>query len=458
MKKRLLVLFTMGLFTFSFVTMSFPMTVKADNEITQEMGAVSTEEVVPETSINNIEETESEVIGDELIYILNAETKKSEETPCQVTAKFNIPSGFNLNAYMDIMHDDGTVYRILTTDDNGYSDFAFVKEGHYIVLSHGVINDAASRYTFTLEQDNFTVDAAETSVFSLKATMDNYDEIAQTIAERTGEEKQELDETEEFMEVESTNNRFATNIEGVTIGRDGVLYYETISNSKVCTAQVYGNATGTYDLYFEVIKAGVIGEAEFKVSLDGGQTFIGTDISANDYSFASRGLYITFTTEYDTDELEVGDTFTASVPETFAVSTSHYTREPNVIVSGHPAGDYQVSLTILSTGERGVAKYSLSLDNGVTTEYIDTIPEDGVVTYGELTYHFSDAVFSKGITFTSSVKSNIEEVSYMPLYLMGGAVIVLLIAAYIWLSLQKEKPIHYRIRTWADRQDESKYQ
>lgn len=41
-------------------------------------------------------------------YILNNDTKKSDKTPCQVTARFNIPSGFGLNAYMDIMHDDGT--------------------------------------------------------------------------------------------------------------------------------------------------------------------------------------------------------------------------------------------------------------------------------------------------------------------------------------------------------------
>lgn len=475
MKKRFLVLCSAGLLVFSSVMASSPMLVRAEPEVIQEAtdeaaDEVSTEETTEESTEASTEETveasteeitdteQVAEIGDELAYILNTDTEKSDETPCQVTAKFNIPSGFNLNTYMDIMHDDGTVYRILTTDDNGYSDFAFVKAGHYIVLSYGVINDAANRYNFKIEQDNFTVDAAENSFMTIKFTIEDYDEIAQTIADRTGEEKQELPEEEEVMaDTDVLADRFPTNLEGVTIGTDGVLYYETVSNSKNCVAQVYGNATGTYDLYFEVIKPGVIGEAEFNVSLDGGKTFIGTDISANEYSFASRGLYITFTTEHDTDELEVGDTFTASVPETFAVSSSYYTQKPNVIVSGHPEGDYLVMVTILSTGNRGVAKYSLSLDNGVSTEYIDTIPEDGVATYGELTYYFSDAEFAKGITYTSKVESNINEVSYFPLYVLGTILGLGCIIGYIWLSMQREKPINYRIRTWEDRQDAEKY-
>lgn len=438
MKKRLLVLFSAGLITLSSVMMPVP--VWADNEPTQ-----ATEDAAKED------------VGDELSYILNNETKKSDETPCQVTAKFIIPSGFNLNAYMDIMNDDGTMYRILTSDANGYSDFAFVKAGHYTVLEYGVVNDAANRYEFAIEKTEFTVDATDNSVETIKLTIKDYEEIAQTLSDRTGEEKQELPADAIVDDTDALTERYKTNCDGVTIGSDGVLYYDTVSNSKKCKAQVYGNAKGTYDLYFEVIKGGVIGEAEFNISLDGGKTFIGTDISANDYSLASRGLYVTFTTDNDTDELEVGDTFSASVPETFSVSSSYYNQEPNVIISGHPANDYMVTLTILSTGKRGVAKYSLSLDNGATTECIDTIPENGTVTYGELTYDFSDAEFTKGVTYTSTVKSNIDEVSYFPLYVLCGIVGAAAIAGYIWLSLQREKPINYRIKTWEDRQDAEKY-
>ena len=443
MKRKTLSLFTTGLLVCSLAIAAVPSTVRAE-PTTEESTEVTTEVDAS--------------VGDELQYIMNMDTKKSTETPCQVTASFKIPFGFGLNTYMDILHDDGTTYRILTTDVNGYADFAFVKEGHYVVMSYGVVDDAANRYTFTVSDEEFTVDAAENSVLTVTATIDQYDEIAQTIADRTGEEKQELEQDANSEPQTGLVAMYKTNIDGVTISADGVLYYDTVSNSDVCTAQVYGNATGTYDLYFEVIKAGVIGEAEFNVSLDGGKTFIGTDISANDYSFASRGLHITFTTEKDTDELQVGDTFTASVPETFAVTTSHFTQEPNLIITGHPEGDYQVLVSILSTGERGVAKYSLSFDNGVTTEVIDTIPEDGVVAHGELIFHFADAEFAKGITFTSSIKTNIDEVSYVSLYIMGGVVAALAMAGYVWLTMQKEKPIDYRIRTWNDRQDASKYE
>ena len=442
MKKKWLLIFATCFLVLSSVSFAYATTVTSQTD-----------------PADNIEE-----IGDEITYILNADTQKTDNTPCQVTAKFNIPAGFHLNAYMDIMHDDGTTYRILTTDDNGYSDFAFVKEGHYIVLTSGIIDDTASKYSFSMDQNSFMVDEEENSVVTVTSTINDYDEIAQTIAERNGQQKQEIDTVEEanaLPESETVVSYYPTNIEGVMIGNDGNLYYDTVSNSKTCTAQVYGNATGTYDLYFEVIKPGVLGEAEFKISLDGGKTFIGTDISAYDYSFASHGLSIDFSTENDTDELEIGDTFTASVPETFAVSSSgnSNTKDSYVIVSGHPEKDYYVKITMLSTGKLGIAKYSLSLDNGTTTEYIDSLPETGEVTYGELTYYFSNtAEYTKDTTYTCQVESNIHEISYVPLYALLVVAAIIAIIVYVWLILQKEKAADYRINAWTDRQDESKYQ
>ena len=413
-----------------------------------------------QVSVQKTESAETQ-IGDEMTYTLNTDTKKTDDTPCQVSAVFHIPSGFHLNAYMDIMHDDGTMYRILTTDDNGYSDFAFVKEGHYLVLTSGIVDDTANKYTFQTDVQEFTVAADDDAVVSITSTIDGYDEIAQTIAERNGEA---VDQTDDATSTDSTATseadvvRYPTNIPGVEIGSDKMLYYDTVSNSKTCTAQVYGNATGTYDLYFEVVKPGVVGEAEFKISLDGGKTFVGTDLSANDYSFASHGLNIKFITEHDTDELAMGDTFTASVQETFLVNASSGANDGYVIISGHPKKDYYVMLTMLSTGKLGVAKYSLSLDNGATTECIDTLPESGEVTHGELTYYFSNtAEYTKDTEYTSHVESNITDVSYTPLYITIAVIAALLIVVYVWLIMQKEKPADYRINVWNDRQDEDKY-
>ena len=152
MKKQILTLFMVGALTIS--AFAFPVTARADEpeDVNTEMTEPETEstETATEegTEVEN-QETEStetgpetetapeqpvdDTVGDELAYTLNTDTHKSDETPCQVTSAFYIPSGFHLNAYMDIMQDDGTVYRILTTDDNGYSDFAFVKPGHYLI-------------------------------------------------------------------------------------------------------------------------------------------------------------------------------------------------------------------------------------------------------------------------------------------------------------------------------------
>ena len=366
-------------------------------------------------------------------YILNNDTKKSDKTPCQVTARFNIPSGFGLNAYMDIMHNDGTTYRILTTDDSGYTDFAFVKAGHYIVKSYGIVDDKKNQYGFTITQDDFNVDKSDNSVITLDATIDDYDGIAQTIAERTGKAKQTLD-TQESTDVPG-DKLFKTNYKGISINTSGTLYYDTKSNSETCTANVYGNATGTYKLFIEITKGGVVGEAEFKLSLDGGNSFIGTDITSDEYDLSGYGLKISFT---------------------FAVVASD-SSNTNLVIAGHSKEKYQVLVNILSTGERGVAKYSLSLDNGNSLAKIDTIPKNGVLKFGSLTYYFSDGEFTKDTTFTSEVKPNEEEVSYIPVIILSGSVFALFIAACIWLSLQKEKAVDYKIRIWKDRQDAEKY-
>ncbi len=77
--------------------------------------------------------------------------------------------------------------------------------------------------------------------------------------------------------------------------------------------------------------------------------------------------------------------------------------------------------------------------------------------FGSLTYYFSDGEFTKDTTFTSEVKPNEEEVSYIPVIILSGGVFALFIAACIWLSLQKEKAVDYKIRIWKDRQDAEKY-
>ena len=114
MKKRFLILLSTGFLVFSTVASALPMVVRAEPETTQEVIEEVTDEVVTteeETSSEDItdESTEevvevateenavteqSEEIGDELAYVLNTDTNKSDETPCQVTASFTIPSGF----------------------------------------------------------------------------------------------------------------------------------------------------------------------------------------------------------------------------------------------------------------------------------------------------------------------------------------------------------------------------
>ena len=92
-------------------------------------------------------------------------------------------------------------------------------------------------------------------------------------------------------------------------------------------------------------------------------------------------------------------------------------------------------------------------------EYIDSLPETGEVTYGELTYYFSNtAEYTKDTTYTCQVESNIHEISYVPLYALLVVAAIIAIIVYVWLILQKEKAADYRIHAWTDRQDKSKYE
>ena len=77
--------------------------------------------------------------------------------------------------------------------------------------------------------------------------------------------------------------------------------------------------------------------------------------------------------------------------------------------------------------------------------------------FGSLTYYFSDGEFTKDTTFTSEVKPNEEEVSYIPVIILSSCVCALFIAVGIWLLLQKERTVDYKIRIWKDRQDAEKY-
>lgn len=109
--------------------------------------------------------------------------------------------------------------------------------------------------------------------------------------------------------------------------------------------EMSGNATGAYEVVVQIVKTGVIGEAEYQLSLDGGVTYIGQDVVAESCKIGDAGLKLEFSTEQDTMEFIAGDTYSVSIPETFPVVASKAS-DANVIVMGHPMENHEIVVSV----------------------------------------------------------------------------------------------------------------
>ena len=240
---------------------------------------------------------------------------------------------------------------------------------------------------------------------------------------------------------------YGTGIPGITIDGTGEMRYQVShQGAGLGKMEVSGNAAGEYEMVVEIIKPGVVGEAVFTLSLDGGKTVIGQDVVADSCRVGSAGIVLHFSVEQDNMEFLAGDVYRVSLPETFPVAASRV-RDANVVVTGHPVGDYELLVTVLSSGGLGESKFAVY--QGEQRMAADVIPADGV--YGlwdGLQLVFSDAVYEKGLSFTVSVKSNDTTVNYTPLYLLAGAVVAAGVCFISILAGRREKPGDYKLQVY----------
>lgn len=385
--------------------------------------------------------------GDEVEAVMSYDTSKTDETPNQIEGVCQIPEGFGLNAFIEIADKEGNHYYICVSQENGYADRAYVKNGTYSFVSAGVFGDNTGKYSFDLIQggDEVTLDGEANTFSCIKVKISNYDEIQEQIDANKGEEKPKIAEFSQ------------TGLKGVTIDSTGKLFYETTNNSEKGTLEIYGNAIADYDVYVEIIEAGVVGEAKFKLSLDGGTTFIGDDTTSDEFDLGSYGIKMRFKTGIDTDELQVGDTFTCKIPATSYVSQLN-PLESNVVIVGTPLNDYQMMLDILSSEGLGKAKFSLSFDNGNTAFVTDTIPESGIYKVNELTLYFYTAdSFTKGDQYISNIECHYEKDSHVGVIILVAVITSLFIGFLVFLLMHTEKKTDYIIQVWNDKQSSEVY-
>ena len=396
---------------------------------------------------------ETEADGD-FQYIENSETERNEETSCQVTVVTECPTGFGLNSYVVLSDNDGQMYRISLSEENGYRDRIYVKAGEYYLIEAKVYDDNTGRYPFERisGEEQFTVEMDD--AVKLRFRLRDYDEIEDVISLETGDE--DVSAAEEYVQ----EARFATALDGIAISSGGEQYYPVESSgSGIGSMAISGNAKGNYDLQVRIIKSGVIGEARFSLSLDGGKSLVGDDVTAESFELRDYGLVLYFSTANDSDELKEGDVFTAKIPETFPMTAAKY-GEANVVLAGSPEGDYDLLLTVLSSGERGEAKFTVSLDAGNNTYVTDTIPADGIYELPDgMRLCFSDSDgFMKGSEYSAEVRSNIKSVSMIPLYVLAVAVFGAGVWFYLFLLSKRERATEYVIHRWRDRQEKEIYE
>ena len=246
---------------------------------------------------------------------------------------------------------------------------------------------------------------------------------------------------------------YETGLPGVTMQGTGTLFYEVShQGAGQGRMEVSGNATGAYEVVVQIVKTGVIGEAEYQLSLDGGVTYIGQDVVAESCKIGDAGLKLEFSTEQDTMEFIAGDIYSVSVPETFPVVASKAS-DANVIVMGHPMEDHEIVVSVLSSGGLGEARFTVSTSGQKAVA--DIIPGDGVYELEDgLQLVFSNSLnYEKGLTYTVSVKSNDETISYMPLYILIGVVAAAGVVVLSLLSGKKEKASDYRLHVYKGKKD-----
>lgn len=240
------------------------------------------------------------------------------------------------------------------------------------------------------------------------------------------------------------------------IQQEEEVYYEEPGLGYVTA---YGNSIMDADVVLEITKGGVIGQAEFKVSYNGGSTFIAKYYTSEAIFDSNIGLTYNFYTLNDNDELTEGDQFVFKAIESFAVNNSAGSEKSRIVCVGHPIEKHELVLTILSSGGRGISRIKI-IDNKnkmETKTYL--IPEDGIMTLDDnLTIYFENVEgYTKGIEYKIAITSHDTTLNYTPLIIFGIIVVIIMFAALLWLLMKKDKRGDYIVHQYVWKQDESVY-
>ena len=369
------------------------------------------------------------------------------------------PEGFGLNTYVMLVDIHANIYRISLSAENDHKDKIYLAPGEYRVGGVAVYDDFKLEYPFDVEFMQFTLSENENKSLSfvMKELKDqSVGDIGEEVSVHEDTEQEENTVPDKTI---SDEFYYETGMDGVTMQGSGMLYY-AVEHKGTGTGimKVSGHAAGDYDVVVRIVKSGVLGEAVFQVSLDGGRSFIGQDVVAESSKIGDAGITLYFETEQDTVEFIKGDEYHVHMPETFPVAASKI-GTANMIVTGHPLEEHDFVVTVLSSGGLGKSRFTVSSTKGDSIQVTDVMPEDGLYELADdMVLVFSDSTaYERGLTYNVVVKSNENEVNYTPLYILLGIAATGAAACVSMMGSKKEKDSEYRIRKYQWQKSEQEY-
>lgn len=395
-----------------------------------------------------------QVSGDGYEIVEHYDTVRSLETSGVLNVTTLCPEGFGLNTYVMLMDEAGNTYRISLSAENDYWGQIYLAPGDYQVTEVSVFHDYKQEYPFVITERYITL--AENENKTLIFAMKEYEQLKQEIVEKTSEKLMAKDNQEIVF---SDAQFYDTGLDGVTMQGTGILFYEVehLGTSKG-TMEVCGHATGDYEIVVKIVKTGVLGEAVFQISLDGGNSFVGQDIVSESSRIGDAGVTLYFKTEQDTVEFMQGDEYHVSVPETFTVVASK-AGAANLIVTGHPLEEHDFTVTVLSSGGLGKSRFTVESTKGPAIRVTDVVPESGIYELeDDITLVFSDSTaYERGLVFTVTIESNDKTFDYTPVYVLLGIAVSGAAAAFSIMGSRREKDSEYRIRQYKWQKEEQEY-
>lgn len=401
----------------------------------------------------------------------------------------NVIEDFDEDCYIYLIESEHQTCKIRVDllPENGFTKTIYLPAGYYQVIETGVKNAETLTFKETVSAVSLGADSQED--VKIQIILNNAENVIKN-ALGVWEDKSSAKEAAENMSVKIYGIEA---LKGVQADLNGVLYYSTshfgakkvkivdkevevIKDGQVITeiqqveeiyheepglgyAAAYGNSIMDADIVLEITKGGVVGQAEFKVSYDGGLTFHTKYYTGEAVIDSNIGLTYNFYTLNDNDELTEGDQFSFHAIESFEVTNSSGSEKARIACVGHPTENHDLLISILSSGGRGVSRVKISDEKNKIETKTYLIPEDGIMILDDnLTIYFENIDgYVKGVGYKIGITSHDTTIDYTPLIILGVGVVIFMFIALLWLLMKKDKRGDYIVHQYAWKQDESAY-